>query len=52
MIRSELILRLAKRFPQFIQKDVELVVGEILGAIHGALAARAGSKSEGSGVFV
>ena len=27
MIRSELILRLAERFPQFIQKDVELVVG-------------------------
>lgn len=51
MIRSELILRLAERFPQFIQKDVELVVGEILGAIHDALAAQGRVEIRGFGSF-
>lgn len=37
MTRSELIARLAERFPQFTHKDAELAVGEILGAIHSAL---------------
>ena len=51
MTRSELILRLAERFPQFIQKDVELVVGEILGAIHDALAAQGRVEIRGFGSF-
>lgn len=33
MTRSELIAALAKRFPQLVQKDAELTVAEILGAI-------------------
>jgi integration host factor subunit beta len=37
MTRSELILLLAERFPQLVQKDAEMAVTEILGAIHAAL---------------
>ena len=37
MTRSELIALLAERFPQLVQKDPEMVVTEILGAIHAAL---------------
>ncbi|WP_265942121.1 integration host factor subunit beta [Dechloromonas sp. A34] len=37
MTRSELILLLAERFPQLVQKDAEMAVAEILGAIHAAL---------------
>ncbi|HNY42561.1 MAG TPA: integration host factor subunit beta [Bryobacteraceae bacterium] len=37
MTRSELVSRLAQRFPQFVQKDAETAVTEILGAMHGAL---------------
>ena len=37
MTRSELILLLAERFPQLLQKDAELAVAEILGAIHAAV---------------
>ena len=37
MTRSELILLLAERFPQLVQKDAEMAAAEILGAIHAAL---------------
>lgn len=37
MTRSELIALLAERFPQLVQKDAEMAVTEILGAIHAAL---------------
>ena len=37
MTRSELIVLLAERFPQLVQKDAEMAVAEILGAIHAAL---------------
>lgn len=37
MTRSELIRLLAERFPQLVQKDSEMAVAEILGAIHAAL---------------
>ena len=38
MTRSELITLLAERFPQLVQKDAEMAVAEILGAIQAALA--------------
>jgi integration host factor subunit beta len=38
MTRSELITLLAERFPQLVQKDAEMAVSEILGAIQAALA--------------
>ena len=37
MTRSELVFLLAERFPQLVQKDAELAVAEILGAIHATL---------------
>lgn len=37
MTRSELIALLAERFPQLVQKDAEMAVTEILGAIQAAL---------------
>ena len=38
MTRSELITLLAERFPQLVQKDADMAVAEILGAIQAALA--------------
>jgi integration host factor subunit beta len=38
MTRSELIILLAARFPQLVQKDAEMAVAEILGAIQATLA--------------
>ena len=37
MTRSELIAQLAQRFQQLVQKDAELAVAEILGAVGNAL---------------
>ena len=37
MTRSELITRLAQRFPQFVQQDAEAAVTEIITAMHDAL---------------
>ncbi|MFH1658166.1 MAG: HU family DNA-binding protein [Pseudomonadota bacterium] len=37
MARSELVTRLAQRFPQLVQKGAEMAVAEILGAMHAAL---------------
>lgn len=38
MTRSELNILLAARFPQLVQKDAEMAVAEILGAIQATLA--------------
>lgn len=37
MTRSQLVVLLAQRFPQLMQKDAELAVAEILGAVGAAL---------------
>lgn len=37
MTRSELITLLAERFPQLVQKDADMAVASILGAIQAAL---------------
>lgn len=37
MTRSELVLLLAQRFPQLVQKDAELAVAVIIESIHTAL---------------
>lgn len=51
MTRSELIDRLSERFPQFTHKDAELAVGEILGAIQGALCSGDRVEIRGFGSF-
>jgi len=51
MTRSELILRLTSRFPQLVQKDAELAVGEILDAFRQALANNERVEIRGFGTF-
>lgn len=51
MTRSELIVLLAERFPQLVQKDAEMAVTEILGAIHTALIHGDRVEIRGFGVF-
>ena len=51
MTRSELIAQLAERFPQLVQKDAEMAVTEILGAIHAALIRGNRVEIRGFGVF-
>lgn len=51
MTRSELIAQLAERFPQLVQKDAEMAVTEILGAIHAALIHGDRVEIRGFGVF-
>jgi len=51
MTRSELIALLAERFPQLVQKDSEMAVTEILGAIHAALVHGDRVEIRGFGVF-
>ena len=51
MTRSELIAQLAERFPQLVQKDAEMAVTEILGAIHAALVHGYRVEIRGFGVF-
>jgi len=51
MTGSELITRLASRYPQLTQKDTELVVAEILGAIQTALAQGNRVEIRGFGTF-
>jgi len=51
MTRSELIALLAERFPQLVQKDAEMAVTEILGAIHAALVHGDRVEIRGFGVF-
>ncbi|QRM20757.1 integration host factor subunit beta [Dechloromonas sp. TW-R-39-2] len=51
MTRSELNAALAQRFPQLMQKDAEMAVTEILGAIATALAAGNRVEIRGFGSF-
>lgn len=51
MTRSELITALAQRFPQLVQKDAELAVGEILSAITQALSQGQRVEIRGFGSF-
>lgn len=51
MTRSELIFRLASRFPQLLRQDAEMVVIEILGAISTALIRGERSEIRGFGSF-
>lgn len=51
MTRSKLIAQLAERFPQLVQKDAEMAVTEILGAIHAALIHGDRVEIRGFGVF-
>ena len=51
MTRSELTAALAKRFPQLVQKDAEMSVTEILGAIAAALTAGNRVEIRGFGSF-
>lgn len=51
MTRSELIVALAKRFPQLVQKDAELAVSEILTAISLALSKGHRVEIRGFGSF-
>lgn len=51
MVRSELIARLAERFPALVRQDIEVSVSEILGAISGALVRDDRVEIRGFGVF-
>lgn len=51
MTRSELTAALAQRFPQLVQKDAEMAVAEMLGAIVAALAAGNRVEIRGFGSF-
>lgn len=51
MTRSELIAQLAQRFPQLVQKDAELAVAEILGAVGNALCSGGRVEIRGFGSF-
>jgi integration host factor subunit beta len=51
MTRSELIFRLASRFPQLVHKDAELAVNEILGAFRQALINNDRIEIRGFGTF-
>lgn len=51
MTRSELIAALAPRFPQLVQKDAEMAVTVILGAIATALVAGNRVEIRGFGSF-
>lgn len=51
MTRSELIEAMAQRFPQLVQKDAELAVAEILGAIGSTLSSGGRVEIRGFGSF-
>lgn len=51
MTRSKLVARLAERFPQFVQKDAEAAVTEILRAIHETLVRGDRVEIRGFGTF-
>jgi integration host factor subunit beta len=51
MTRSELILCIADRFPQFVQKDIEMSVTEILVAIQHTLTSGGRIEIRGFGSF-
>lgn len=51
MTRTELIFRLASRFPQLVHKDAELAVTEMLGAFRQALVNNKRIEIRGFGTF-
>lgn len=51
MTGSELVFRLAERYPQYTRKDVEAAVSEILGAIYQSLTRRDRVEIRGFGSF-
>lgn len=51
MTKSELILRLSKRFPHLYQRDIEKIVGTILGEISGTLKSGGRVELRGFGAF-
>jgi len=51
MTRSQLVVLLAQRFPQLTQKDAELAVAEILGAVGAALSRGGCVEIRGFGSF-
>ncbi len=51
MTKSELILRLSKKFPHLYQRDVERIVGTILGEISQALVGGGRVELRGFGAF-
>ena len=51
MTKSELISRLAERYPQLVVKDAELAVKTILDAMAGSLAAKERIEIRGFGSF-
>lgn len=51
MTKSELISLLAERYPHLLRRDVELLVGTILGTISDALARGGRIELRGFGVF-
>lgn len=51
MKKSELVQKLAKRFPHLYQRDVELLVNTVLGEISGALTDGRRVELRGFGAF-
>ena len=51
MTKSELIQRLAKRYPHLYQRDIEVLVNTMLGEISGALAEGNRVELRGFGAF-
>ncbi len=51
MTKSELIQRLAKRYPHLYQRDIEVLVNTLLGEITGALAKGNRVELRGFGAF-
>lgn len=51
MTKSELVLRLSKRFPHLYQRDIEKIVGSILGEICNSLVEGGRVELRGFGAF-
>lgn len=51
MIKSELVLRLAQRYPHLFHRDVERIVSTVLDEVAAALAAGKRVELRGFGVF-
>lgn len=51
MTKSELVARLARRFPHLVQKDAQIAVALILGAVTEALASGRRAEIRGFGSF-
>jgi integration host factor subunit beta len=51
MTKSELILRLSKKFPHLYQRDIEKIIGSILGEISRSLTTGGRVELRGFGAF-